>query len=235
MNLVTAQDGVSGGFEGGLSFLVPDGSPPTLPSRSWWPSLWQYPLCSPEGSPERGGEQDGGFDYLGHPPGCPQHGPSPALAAAGVTWTSWEAAPGVLAGSLVGERERGQARGANEASLVLGEPHSRGQGIREEGEQAVCSLSGCRGPSEHVLSGHLPPGAGKAVGWPCAAPLQLQTGAPRGLLAAVTPGKEGLYFSSSLNVIAFIGFGNQFYGLRVCPLKCGMLWRENKMLGWFWP
>lgn len=60
-------------------------------------------------------------------------------------------------------------------------------------------------------------------------------GAPRGLLAAVTPGKEGFYFSSSLNVIAFIGFGNQFYGLRVCPLKCGMLWRENKMLGWFWP
>lgn len=34
-----------------------------------------------------------------------------------------------------------------------------------------------------------------------------------GLLAAVTLGKEGLY-SSGLNVIAFIDFGNQFYGLR---------------------
>lgn len=34
-----------------------------------------------------------------------------------------------------------------------------------------------------------------------------------GLLAAITPGKEGLYSSWLLNVIAFIDFGNQFYGL----------------------
>ena len=55
-----------------------------------------------------------------------------------------------------------------------------------------------------------------------------------GLLAAVTPGKEGLY-SSGLNVIAFIDFGNQFYGLLCLSAEIRRALKGNEPQGCFWP
>lgn len=89
-----------------------------------------------------------------------------------------------------------------------------GRGVREEGSWQFAASPAAVGPSEHVRSGHLPPGSRKCVGWPHAVPAPAAEGAPRGLLAALLQEGRGLIFPGSLNVIAFIGFGNQFYGLR---------------------
>ena len=53
-------------------------------------------------------------------------------------------------------------------------------------------------------------------------------------LAAVTLGMGGLY-SSGLNVIAFIDFGNQFYGLRCLSAEIRKALEGNEPQGCLWP
>lgn len=70
-----------------------------------------------------------------------------------------------------------------------------GGGVREEVSWQFAASWAAVGPWEHVLSGHLPPGSRKPEGWPRAVPAPAAETAPRGLLAAMTPGKERPYFS----------------------------------------
>lgn len=70
-----------------------------------------------------------------------------------------------------------------------------GRGVREEVSWQFAAAPAAVGPSEHVPSGHLPPGSRKRVGWSRTVPAPAAEGAPWALLAAITPGKEGPDFS----------------------------------------
>lgn len=70
-----------------------------------------------------------------------------------------------------------------------------GRGVREEVSRQFAASLAALGPLEHVLSGHIPPGSGKSVGLLRAVPPTAAERAPRGILAAITPEREGLYFS----------------------------------------
>lgn len=107
----------------------------------------------------------------------------------------------------------GWAQGANEPSLVLGEPVQPVKGSQGEGMQAVCSLPGCCDPLEHVLSSGLSPGAGKSVGWPYACHPQLQEESRKGSQQPLLWEMRGFILPDSLKVTAFMDFGNQCYGL----------------------
>lgn len=101
------------------------------------------------------------------------------------------------------------------------------QGRQGRGKQAVCSLPGCCGPLGMYAKRpfttwcrvvcRLAPGPE-----PCHP--QLQRRDPRGLPTAIPPGKEGLYFSWLPKCYCFIGFGNQFYGLRYLSAEIWKAW-----------
>lgn len=81
-------------------------------------------------------------------------------------------------------------------------------------KREVCSLPGCRGPVGTCAECHFTTWCREFCGLVPASATPATQRAPRGLSTAITPRKEGCFFvPGSLSVIAFIGFGNQFYGL----------------------
>ena len=88
-------------------------------------------------------------------------------------------------------------------------------GLRAVGKdkREVCSLPGCCGPVGTRAERSFTTWCREVCGLVPASATPATGRAPRGLSAAITAGKEGCFFPGSLNVIAFIGFGNQFYGL----------------------